>query len=395
MRIAILSDTYTPFVNGVVTHIKVLREGLLNAGHEVLIVTVDPAVSYHVLADGVLRCPAKQIKRLYGYGVINFFNKISMRYISDFNPDVIHIQQEFSSGLLGIRAAKKLDVPLIHTLHTMYDEYLFYVAPKLFFPLVRTFAYRYMRYISKRTSALVSCSNKAIDFYQKCKVTKPVTIVPNSVELDAFDPQRFPADSSIEIRKKYAIPPDALVGIFVGRLGQEKSVDLLIDYWSEHFVGQKSIRLLIVGEGPDKEKLMEHARIKGVEHLITFTGRVEHEEVMPIYLASNFYISASLSEMMSISMLEGMAAGLLVIQRYDPVNAHQIQEGINGFNYNNSQEMADYVLKMASLPPENRVKIREKVRESVKSAGSQQSAAAMLDIYNQALSEYNPKKSRS
>ncbi len=65
MRVAIFTEAYLPYLNGVVTHIKILREGLIHNGHEVLIVTADKNVREHVLKDGVLRCPAVDLKKLY------------------------------------------------------------------------------------------------------------------------------------------------------------------------------------------------------------------------------------------------------------------------------------------------------------------------------------------
>ena len=69
MRVALFAETYLPFINGVVTHVKSLKDGLERLGHEVLVVTADPNVRHHELKDGVLRCPAHRSKRLYGFGM--------------------------------------------------------------------------------------------------------------------------------------------------------------------------------------------------------------------------------------------------------------------------------------------------------------------------------------
>ena len=65
MKIALLSETYFPYINGITTHIKTLRDGFLALGHEVLIITCSPTTKKHYLKDGVLYCPAKALKSIY------------------------------------------------------------------------------------------------------------------------------------------------------------------------------------------------------------------------------------------------------------------------------------------------------------------------------------------
>ncbi|MEG2286599.1 MAG: glycosyltransferase family 4 protein, partial [Ruthenibacterium sp.] len=74
MKIAIFTETYFPFISGIVTHIKTLKESLEAAGHEVLIVTSNPKAMHHYVKDGVLYCPGIPLKRIYGYGFSNPLN---------------------------------------------------------------------------------------------------------------------------------------------------------------------------------------------------------------------------------------------------------------------------------------------------------------------------------
>ena len=129
MKIAIFAETYYPFISGVVTHIETLKNGLEAQEHQVLIVTMNPKASHHYLKDGILYCPSIPLKKIYGYGVANPVNLRRLSYLRAFNPDVIHIQTEFTMGLFGLFCARQLKKPVVYTLHTMYDDYLFYVAP--------------------------------------------------------------------------------------------------------------------------------------------------------------------------------------------------------------------------------------------------------------------------
>ena len=86
--------------------------------------------------------------------------------------------------------------------------------------------------------------------------------------------------------------------------------------------------------------------------------------------------------MMSISMLEGMAAGLPIVQRYDELNAAQIEEGVNGYNYHTPEEMADIVRKLTSQSPEEKAVMKQQVRQTVLTKGSTDLARYMLGVYS-------------
>lgn len=383
MRIALFAETYLPYINGVVTHVKVLKDGLTALGHKVLIVTTDPKAKKHYLKDGVLHCPAHSFKKkeLYGYSVSSLYSRVRMNYLRAFHPDVLHMHQEFSMGIFAAYASKRLKKPLVYTLHTMYDEYIFYIAPDLFVPAMRTVSHRYAHILARQADAITSPSAKAKDFLAKCHVKKPVEIIPNSIDYEEFDPARFPPEKIEEIRRKLGIKEKGTAGIFVGRLGREKSVHLLLDYWAEFFKGDDSLRLVVVGDGPEHQALSEQAKKLGIEERVTFTGSIPHEEIPPYFMACDFFITASVTEMMSISMLEGMASGLPSVQRFDPINADQIQEGINGFTYRNPQEMEQIIRRLAALSDGERQEMRKRVRESVKDKGAKDLANYMLGVY--------------
>ena len=103
MKIALFTETYLPYINGVVTHVKALHDGLEHLGHEVLVVTVDVNARRHYIKDGVLYCPAKEMKKLYHFGLASPFSRKRYHMLRDFEPDVIHIHQEFGYGLRSYR----------------------------------------------------------------------------------------------------------------------------------------------------------------------------------------------------------------------------------------------------------------------------------------------------
>ena len=321
MRVALFTETYVNSINGVMAHIKTLKLGLEQLGHEVLIVTADKHARHHYIQNGILHCPAFESKRLYGFGVAMPYSRKRQRMIADFNPDVIHIHHEFGIGLSGIRAARILHKPLVYTLHTMYDQYIYYIAPKMLLRLATKFSHKYERFIACSATALTSPSQKGDEYFKRIGVNKKFNLIPNSADLEAFDPAKTTVAQRQELRAQYGIAADRRIACFVGRLGKEKSVDVLLDDWARTIVPQDKLHLLIVGDGPDRAALEQQTRELGIGNMVTFTGLVPHDKMPAYFACCDIYVTASLSEMNSISMLEGMASGLPTLQRYDELLA--------------------------------------------------------------------------
>ncbi len=385
MKIALFTETYLPMINGVVTHVKILKEGLEALGHQVLVVTADNNTRHHFVKDGILHCPAARSKKFYDYSLSSPISSSRLRLIREFDPDIIHIHNEFGIGLSGIKAAKRLGVPLVYTIHTMYEDYLYYIAPRPLVPAAKKAVHKYLYYLTSRADALTGPSEKCNDFCKRAGVTKKVTVIPNAVELEDFSPENVTEEGKAEFRKEYNIPEDYTIACFVGRLGKEKSVDLLLDFWAKEIKAEEKIHLVIIGDGPCKEELENQAKDLGISDTVTFVGKVMHDKLPAYYACCDLYITASLSDTNSISMLEGMATGLPVLQRYDEVNKDQVVDGINGYTFKDAKEMADRIRMIKSKSPEEMAALRASVIESVKQSGSIGLAKNLLKVYNSVI----------
>lgn len=392
MRIAIFTETYLPQINGVVTHIKILKEGLESLGHQVLIVTADSKTHKHYIKDDILHCPAHNLKRIYGLDLASPVSRARLHYVKEFSPDIIHIHNEFSIGLSGIAIAKILHIPIVYTLHTMYDDYIYYVAPKPLVPLTKKLSHRYFRLFPQSANAVTGPSKKCQEYTEEIGSDKKVEVIPNPVELDQFAPQTSTPEQRAEIRNRFHIPQDATIACFVGRLGKEKSVDVLLNYWAEEIKPEDNMYLLIIGDGPEKPLLEEQARKLNITDTVIFTGKVLHPDLPPYIHTCDIYVTASLSDTNSISMLEGMAGGLPVLQLYDELNADQVQDGINGYMFRDAKEMAQRLRQIRDMDPEQLAVLKSSVIQSVKHSGAQNLANYIQTIYYGVYKSQPPKK---
>ena len=185
------------------------------------------------------------------------------------------------------------------------------------------------------------------------KVNKSVNVVPNPVELDVFNPSSLNREKIAAIRKKYAIHPEDTVVCFCGRLGKEKSVDVLLDYWAQTVKPEDHLKLMILGGGPSLPELKEQAQRLHIDKQVIFTDAIKHEELPEYYGACQLYVTASLSDTNSISMKEAMATGLPVVHIKDPLNAGQVVNGVNGYIYENEKKykeaLAQYEKAVADI----------------------------------------------
>lgn len=383
MKIAMFTECYEPYINGVITHIKILTQGLRALGHEVMIVTGDTECAHHYVDENnVLHCPAaKTGKRLYGYPLSSPISRHRRDLIKEFSPDIIHIHTEFSLGQSGLRMAKLLNVPVVYTMHTMYDEYVYYIAPGVLSRPATKLARQYFLLIAEHADAITGPSEKVAQYCREIGVRKQVNVINNAAELDAFRPGAVDKAAKAALREKLGIAADETVAIFVGRLGREKSVDVLLGFWKEAVRPEDRLRLIIIGDGPVRTELKLQAEELGLGDSVIFTGRVMHEDMPPYVAIGDMYVTTSLSDTNSISMLEGMASGLPVLALTDPLNAGQVVDGVNGYSFNNAAEMVAYMRKIRDMSPEERTAFSDSVVRSVRTSGAEDLAKKLLTVY--------------
>lgn len=393
MKIAIFAETYYPFISGVVTHIETLKNGLEAQGHQVLIITMNPKTQQHYLKDGILYCPSIPLKRIYGYGVANPVNLRRLAYVRDFDPDIIHIQTEFTMGLFGLFCARRLKKPVVYTLHTMYDDYLFYVAPgKRMQKAVKPGAHWYFRQMARRATEIIGPSAKVAEFLRRCGVERHINIIPNTVDLHDFlcenvDPQQVAA-----AREKLGIRPGDVAMLFVGRMGKEKSLDVLIENFAQNFAGEEQFKLFLIGDGPEAAPLRQLVEEHQLTNQVQLLGRVDHDLLPPYFQACDLFTTASLSEINSISMLEAFASGLYVVQRLDIYNQDQIAQGKNGEVFTDPEGYGQIIRRYAALSEAEKAALRVTVSDTARRYGEAEFTDKVIHVYQRALYSYSLKK---
>jgi 1,2-diacylglycerol 3-alpha-glucosyltransferase len=322
MRIGFFSDTYTPQINGVVTSIKLFAEALERQGHEVYIFAPTPRQP----TDGprIVRIPSIPFALQPEMRVASIYSQHAYRLARRAKLDVIHSHDPFAVGLFGLAVAKQFRLPYVHTYHTLYPEYVHYVWETRF---TRAMAERLSREFCDQCDLVLAPSTKIERALAEWGVTAPVELLPTGVDAKRFS-KRDP-EAAAALRKRFGIPEGDRLLTFVGRIGLEKNLDLLVEAIAR--VKTPGARLLIVGNGPYRGDLDAHIAALGVTDRVTFTGYLQGDEVAAAYAASDAFFFASLSETQGLVVAEAMASGLPVVAVQDLAVGDAVTDGVNGF----------------------------------------------------------------
>lgn len=349
MKILITTDLFLPSVNGVVTSVLSLVHGLEARGHEVRILTLSDT-SRARTEGNVTYLPSVGLGQLYpGVRISGIYPPGIVRGLIDWHPDVVHSQCEFSTFAAARTVARRCGVPLVHTYHTVYEDYTHYFSPSV--SMGRAMAANFTRHVVNRTDAVIAPTEKVSRLLKSYGVSVPVAVIPTGLELENAPQtgentsyrasartlgntsdevsEQASDQASDDLRRRLGIPAGRRVLVSLGRLAEEKNIPELF-----RLLDTPSLRdavLLLVGDGPYRAELERLARQLRLDGRVIFAGMVSHAQVWDYYRLGDVFVNASGSETQGLTYIEAMAAGLAVVCRADPCVEGLIENGVTGF----------------------------------------------------------------
>lgn len=386
MKIAFFTETYPPYINGVATQTEILKRTFEEMGHEVLVVTVgSEKLDVPRFENNVAYMPGYLLKRIYNYRIAKRVSLSKLDFVKEFNPDIIHIQNEFSIGHAGIRFSREYNIPYVYMLHSEYDQFLFYVGLKRFNKISRKLSDEYLKKLPNFAEIVLSPSKKAQKYIDRQKIKKEVVVIENSVENKLFSVTDEKIKFREEFRKKYQIDYNCKAFVFVGRIGREKNIFELINNFIYADLPKEKAKLFIIGGGPDSEEINQIIKDSNSEDRIISLGSILNTEIPKYLYAMDYYTTASLSEMHSISMLEGMASGLPALIKLDEPNKDQIKTGINGYQWDTKEEFKELFTNIINLSEEEAKKLKDSTLEYSKNNDNFSQARKLINVYKTAI----------
>ncbi len=347
MKVLITTDLYTTATNGVVTSVRNLAEELRSRGHEVKILTVSDTKESRREGD-VTYIGSVSLEKIYPNvrKPITYHHPL-IKEIINWKPDVIHTQSEFFTFRLAKQISKKTDAPIIHTYHTLYEQYAGYVIRSKWLGLQVT------RILSKllllKAVRIIVPSHKIEATLLGYGMKNPISVVPSGISLEQHR-RRITAEERTEKRHSLGIADSDCVMVYLGRLGMEKSLDELLRYFADALRERASLKFLIVGDGPARAELESLTASLGITDHVIFTGMVKPSEVQNYYQLGDVFVSASTSETQGLTYIEAAANGLPLLCREDLCLCDVILPGENGYTYTNEDEFLKALDKIRLTP---------------------------------------------
>jgi glycosyltransferase involved in cell wall biosynthesis len=371
MRIGMMADVYKPHVSGITNYISLNKRYLERAGHEVFVFTFGD-LDFRDEEANIIRSPGLQLVDT-GYS-LNFRYRRAAKALLQ-TMDLVHVHHPFISGRLALNYCRPLHIPVVFTNHTRYDLYAQVYVPLLPEEISTSFLQSYLPPFCTAVDLVISPSPGMGDVLRKLGVTSPIEVVPNGVELDLYH------EACEDCRLEFGFNQHDILLIYSGRLGPEKSVDFLIKAFAGVAETVENLHLLIIGGGPEEEGLKKLAAETGVLEQVHFFGMVAYDEI-PQYLAmSDIFVTASVTEVHPLSVIEAMATGLPALGIHSVGVGDIIEDHSTGFLASQNQAAFAAKLTLLCLDKSLRRKMGETARKVSEKYAIEHTMKTMLDHY--------------
>lgn len=384
MKILITTDLFTTATNGVVTSVRNLRDELIRRGHDVRILTLSEGFGSHA-EGGVYYIGSVSLESVYPNVRMptHYHHHPIVDELIAWKPDIIHSQCEFFSFQFALRIAKHTDAPILHTYHTLYEQYVPYVLPakRIGHELVRILSRKRLENVSR----VIVPSYKVEDTLLEYGLYNTICVVPSGISLEQHRIRLTPKQRA-DKRRSLGISDDSLVLLNLGRLGTEKNIDELMRYFAVAVKIRSELIFLLVGDGPARASLEKSAKSLGISEHVIFTGMVPPSEVHEYYQLGDIFISASTSETQGLTYVEAAANGLPLLCRKDLCLKDVLFHKENGYEFTNSDEFLAGVEYFAESA-ERRRSAGHRSEEISKMFDKSSFADTMEEIYRSVLKQ--------
>lgn len=389
MNIAIFTDAYPPYINGVATSCFNLVNTLKEHGHNVLVVCPRKEDGPLLYKDDVIYMPGIKLKKMYGYRITKLYDRKVAKMVKAFNPSLIHGQSDSTVGTFARRLAKKLHIPLVYTYHTSMEDYTYYVTHGFLDRVAKWILKTYSKIIAKSATEFITPSEKTKEHIRSIGNEVYVNVIPTGIDFSMFQ-KRHSKEQERAFKEKYNMNENTKIILLLGRVAKEKSMDLNIEYFAKYIKTHPDmdIRLLVVGDGPQREEYELLSHELHISQYVHFIGFVPSNEVAFYYQIADIYTSASLTETQGLTYLEAMASGSTVLARFDNNLADVIIEGHTGYFFSDVDSFINKVDLILSLDESKRNEVQNNVIKLLENYSIERFYENILGVYKRALRKY-------
>lgn len=350
MRIGLFTDTYFPQVSGVATSIRTLKTELEKLGHTVFIFTTTDKDVNRYEDWQIIRIPSVPFFAFKDRRIAYRGFSTALEIARQYQLDIIHTQTEFSLGLLGVWIAKELRIPVVHTYHTQYEDYVRYIAKGM---VIRPSMVKYIvRGFMSDLDGVICPSEIVYDLLVKYKVKVEKRVIPTGIELAKFERPEITSENIADLREKLGISNQETMLLSLSRVSYEKNIQAVLAALPAVLEENPDVKLVVAGDGPYLSDLKAQAKRLNITDAVIFTGMIAPSETALYYKAADFFISASTSETQGLTYLESLASGTPIIAHGNPYLDNVINDKMFGTLYYEERDLAGAILEAVIATPD-------------------------------------------
>ncbi len=332
MRIAFVTQSYPPMISGAALMVQQLAAGLADREQQVLVLAASDRVEAYMHRQGRLevvrvashRNPFRSDQRFVFRRLPSVRNQLER-----FRPDLIHLHEPLTIGLVGLSAAARLKIPCVLTMHQLPE---FVVAstplPGAARALSDALLWRYARWFTARCAAVIAPTETIVRRLAGEGIAAQA--IGCAVNLQLFSDEPAGADESQQLRERYGLHPRLPVILHAGRLDKDKGVERVLRAAAQ-VIRERDAQLLIVGDGTERRALIAEAAALGIAQRCCFTGFVAHECELPgLFRLAHIFVTASQIETFGLVCLEAMASALPIVATRATCLPELVADGHNG-----------------------------------------------------------------
>jgi glycosyltransferase involved in cell wall biosynthesis len=380
MHIAHYTNTYYPVVSGVVRSVGAFRQGLTDLGHQVFIFS-QHASDYEDEEPFIFRYPAFELPIHNNFPIIIPMSSHVDWLIPALKLDVIHAHHPFLLGQTAANKAEEHHLPFVFTFHTRYRDYSHYIS--LNQTIVKEAIDRWLGVFMQQCQHIVVPSDSIRDLLADLYgVHEHVTVIPTGINLA---PYKKP-NNSHQFRQQKGWHNDKVL-ISAGRLAKEKNWHLLIEAAAEVIHHIADVRLVILGEGEERDSLQKRAQQLGISERVELPGAVPFAEMPQHLFAADLFCFASVTETQGLVTLEAMAANLPVVAVAASGTSDVIDHEVEGLlTDDNASSLAQAIIRVLQ-DDDLRQSLRTAAAEKARTYGIKRQAERLTAVYEQAITD--------
>jgi glycosyltransferase involved in cell wall biosynthesis len=383
VHIAFFTNFYLPVVNGVVRSVESFREALTGQGHNVFVFAQSDG-EYEDEVPFIFRYPSLPLPTKVEVPAAIPVSLFVDQLLPSLKLDVIHTHHPVLLGQTAIRKAEEFSLPLVFTFHTQYREYTHY------FPLPQEAIQDFLRnavqtwlkdYMRKCQHIVIPSESMKEILTRDYGLQDRYTVIPTGIDLEPYQA----ADGS-GVRDRMNWQNDKVL-ISIGRLAQEKNWETLLRAAATVYRNCSDMRVVLIGDGPDKAALQEMAAELGIAERVTFTGELPFSQVPSYLKAADLFGFASVTETQGLVTMEAMSAGLPVVAVYGSGTRDIVDNGEQGFLVpNDAEALAASITKLLESP-ERMAHFSANALEKAKIFDVKYLAKKLIGVYEQAIQD--------